>query len=75
MKSTNQPKCLGKCATCFYNQINGCIAVAGDDFYLSFSDNELRAINNHGYHKLLQSSIKYAQTYQVEKVIAWQVHS
>lgn len=71
MKATNQPKCLGKCSTCFYHQINGCIAIAGDDFYLSFSESELQAISNHNYHKSLQANLKFVRTVPVaERIIA-----
>lgn len=70
MNSTDRPKCAGKCATCFYSQINGCIALAGDDFYLNFSGSELKEIANHAYNKALQNKLKFISTTPVEKIIA-----
>lgn len=58
MSAKEQPKCLGKCSTCFYNQINACVAKTGDDLYLSFSISELDAIGKSAYHYSLQKTLK-----------------
>lgn len=70
MREKDQPKCFGKCASCFYNQINACMAIAGDDLYISFSDRELSAMRTSRYHRTLQSNIQIAKTYTPERVIA-----
>ena len=34
MNTIKQPKCATKCINCYYNQLNKCIAQAGDDFFI-----------------------------------------
>lgn len=70
MRETDQPKCFGKCNTCFYNQINGCVALPGDDFYLNFSDREIQAIRRSNYYQSLQERLQFVRTKPAARIIA-----
>jgi len=39
-----KPKCLGKCDGCFFHFINGCVALAGEDYFLPISEKHANLI-------------------------------
>lgn len=60
-----KPKCYNKCESCFFHFTNGCIAPAGEDYYIEMSEKQAELIlkNKSRFHISYQKSIEIARKF------------